>query len=150
MRDGLFVDAEPPLLVTGCCQACDHLHFPRQRTCPYCSSELVDESLIPAGGRLWTHTAVTAAPPGYQGDVPYGFGVVELDEGLRVVGRLTEANPAALSSGQPMALVVVPVHVEDDGRTVVTYAFSPTHSSPTDSSATDSSNSDVRSGDGPR
>lgn len=139
VRHGLFVDAEPPLLVTGRCRGCGNLHFPRQRTCPYCSSELVDESRISGDGRLWAYTAVTAAPPGYQGDVPYGFGVVELDEGLRVVGRLTESDPAALSSGQPMALVVVPLHTDHEGRDVVTYAFSPSSSS----------DSDHRSGDDP-
>jgi len=51
--------------------------------------------------------------------------VVELPEGLRVVTRLTEPDPARLASGQPMAMVVVPVHTGDDGRPVVTYAFSP-------------------------
>ncbi len=130
VRDGLFVDVDPPLLVTGRCRSCGHLHFPHRRTCPYCSSERVDESRVPGRGRLWAHTAVTAAPPGYTGDVPYGFGVVELDEGLRVIGRLTEAEPSLLRRGQPMTLVVVPLHTDDDGRTVVTYAFAPSSAEP--------------------
>jgi uncharacterized OB-fold protein len=75
-------------------------------------------------GRLWTWTAVTTAPPGYRGDVPYGFGVVELPEGLRVIGRLTESDPARLSQGQPMRVVVVPVQVDED-RHVLSYAFAP-------------------------
>jgi uncharacterized OB-fold protein len=69
---------------------------------------------------LWAWTAVTAAPPGYTGDVPYGFGVVELPEGLRVITRLTESDVDALSFGQAMRLTTVPLH--DD---VVTYAFEP-------------------------
>jgi uncharacterized OB-fold protein len=77
-------------------------------------------------GRLWSWTAVTTAPPGYGGDVPYGFGVVELPEGLRVVTRLTEADPSRLSAGRPMELVLVPVGADGDGgRRVVTYAFAP-------------------------
>ncbi len=75
-------------------------------------------------GRLWTWTAVTTAPPGYRGEVPYGFGVVELPEGLRVVGRITEPDPARLSAGQPMRLVVVPVQVDEDGQ-ALSYAFAP-------------------------
>jgi uncharacterized OB-fold protein len=51
--------------------------------------------------------------------------VVELPEGLRVVTRLTEADPGRLHAGQPMRLVLVPVGEDDDGRAVVTYAFSP-------------------------
>jgi uncharacterized OB-fold protein len=68
---------------------------------------------------------VTAAPPGYRGEVPFGFGVVELPEGLRVLSRLTEADPARLRAGQAMALVVVPLHVDDEGRSVTTFAFAP-------------------------
>jgi uncharacterized OB-fold protein len=127
VRSGLFVDGEPPLLVTGRCRDCGRLHFPCQRTCPYCSSDLVDEARLGGRGRLWAYTAVTAPPPGYEGEVPYGFGVVELDEGLRVIGRLTEADPAALRTGQAMSLAVVPLHADDRGRTVVTYAFAPAH-----------------------
>ena len=37
---------------------------------------------------------MTAPPPGYQGEVPYGIGVVELPEGVRVITRLTESDPA--------------------------------------------------------
>ena len=68
---------------------------------------------------------MTAAPPGYRGEVPFGFGVVELPEGLRVITRLTEADPAALRFGQPMRLAIVPLHADDDGTTVTTYAFEP-------------------------
>jgi uncharacterized OB-fold protein len=57
-------------------------------------------------GTLWAWTAVTSAPPGHQGPVPYGFGIVELDRvGLRVVGRLTEPDPSALWYAQPMEAV---------------------------------------------
>ncbi len=57
-----------------------------------------NRSTCPTSGRLWLWTAVTSAPPGYAGPVPYGFGVVELDGvGLRVVGRLTESDPANLA-----------------------------------------------------
>jgi uncharacterized OB-fold protein len=67
---------------------------------------------------------VTAPPPGYEGPVPYGFGVVELEEGLRVITRLTEPDPAKLEAGQAMELVLEPVG-DQDGRRVLTYAFAP-------------------------
>lgn len=129
VRPGLFLDDDPPALVGGRCGRCGRPHFPRSGTCPYCSADDVEEARFGAPGRLWAHTAVTAAPPGYRGEVPFGFGVVELPEGLRVVTRLTEADPGRLRSGQPMALAVVPLHVDDEGRQVVTYAFAPTEAS---------------------
>lgn len=72
-------------------------------------------------GTLWAWTAVTAAPPGYEGDVPYGFGIVELSaDRLRVVTRLTEADPLQLSQGMPMRFTVVAVT-----PAVATWAFEP-------------------------
>ncbi|HML00698.1 MAG TPA: OB-fold domain-containing protein [Acidimicrobiales bacterium] len=120
---GLLVDAEPPALVGGRCAGCGRPHFPSSPMCPYCSSSEVSEERFTGPGQLWAHTAVTAAPPGYSGEVPYGFGVVELPEGIRVVTRLTETDPSRLATGQPMFLVIVPLHVDDEGREVVTYAF---------------------------
>jgi uncharacterized OB-fold protein len=116
VHDKLFTP-EPRLLGSHCAD-CDGHHFPRHETCPYCSSSAVQPTELSSTGTLWSWTAVTAAPPGYNGEVPYGFGVVELPEGIRVITRLTEGDPAALRLGQAMRLVLVPL--ADD---VVTYAF---------------------------
>jgi uncharacterized protein len=68
---------------------------------------------------------VTAPPPGYHGETPFGVGVVELSEGIRVISRLTQSDPALMSAGQPMELCVVPLHTDDEGNEVVTFAFAP-------------------------
>ncbi len=129
VREGLFTDTEPPRLLGSRCGECGRLHFPRHDTCPFCSAVGTRPVELSGTGRLWSWTAVTTAPPGYRGDVPYGFGVVELPEGLRVVSRLTEPDPTRLAAGQPMHMVVVAVRVDDDGHEVTTYAFAP-HAAP--------------------
>ena len=81
----------------------------------------VEEVRLSTEGALWAWTAVTAPPPGYEGPVPYGFGVVELEaEGLRLVTRLTEPDPAELRAGQRMRLVVE--HLPGD---LAIWAFAP-------------------------
>ncbi|HXX90818.1 MAG TPA: OB-fold domain-containing protein [Acidimicrobiales bacterium] len=122
---GLFTEGEAPHLVGARCAACGSHLFPAKPQCPYCSSDDVRETALSSRGVLWAWTAVTAPPPGYRGDVPYGFGVVELPEGIRVLARLTVADPAALEAGQPMDLRIVPLHTDDEGRTVTTFAFAP-------------------------
>jgi uncharacterized OB-fold protein len=57
--------------------------------------------------------------------VPFGFGVVELPEGLRVVTRITETDLAMLRPGLAMRLVVDELFHEDDGTPVLSYAFAP-------------------------
>jgi uncharacterized protein len=125
VRDGLFTDGAPPALLGSRCEACGASHFPRHQTCPYCSVEDPRPVELGRSGTLWSWTAVTAPPPGYIGVTPYGVGVVELPEGIRVITRLTESDPAALTLGCPMQLQIVVLHTDDAGNDVITYAFAP-------------------------
>src|SRR5437763_14569065 len=121
VHQGLFTTE--PRLIGVRCAACGRHLFPRGPLCPYCVSDAVDEAHLSPNGTLWMWTAVTASPPGYQGEVPYGFGVVELPEGVRVISRLTEPDPSALTFGQSVTLQLVRLHTDDDGNDVVTWAF---------------------------
>jgi uncharacterized protein len=125
VHEGLFAeDADgTPRLVGGKCRNCGRHQFPAGSVCPYCGADDVDGALLSRRGTLWAWTAVTAPPPGYRGEVPYGFGVVELPEGLRVLTRLVESDPAALRFGQEVQLELVPLHEDDEGRAVLTWAF---------------------------
>jgi uncharacterized OB-fold protein len=126
VTDGLFVERDDGIHLLGSrCAACGGHHFPVTGVCTYCSSTEVTPVELSREGVLWAFTAVTAAPPGYLGAVPFGFGVVELPEGLRVITLLTESDPARLRLGQPMRLVVHPLGARDDGGAVHTYAFEP-------------------------
>jgi hypothetical protein len=51
--------------------------------------------------------------------------VVQLSDGLRVVTRLTEPDLSRLRPGMPMRLVIAPLHQDDEGRDVLSYAFAP-------------------------
>jgi len=106
-------------LVGGFSPTSGKYHFPLLDTCPYSGATDVARVVLSRDATLWAWTAVTAAPPGYEGPVPYGFGVVELvAERLRVVTRLRTADPAGLAFGQPMTLVADVLPGE-----VVTWAF---------------------------
>lgn len=109
----LHTDADgQAALVGGWSATSGRAHFPPGLLCPWSGADDVEHRLLPRTGTLFAWTAVTAPPPGYEGEVPYGFGIVELSgpelEGsiLRVVGRLTESDPTRLRFGQPMQVVV--------------------------------------------
>jgi uncharacterized protein len=125
VRQGLFTDGEAPALLGSRCSSCGAHHFPRHDTCPYCAAEGPQPVELSATGTLWSWTAVTAPPPGYAGETPFGIGVVELPEGIRVITRLTESDPDTLALGQQMELRVVPLTTDDDGNEVTTFAFAP-------------------------
>jgi uncharacterized OB-fold protein len=123
VRDGLF-SPEGALLGSKCTN-CGSVLFPRSDSCTYCATDDPEPVELSRRGTLWSWTAVTASPPGYQGEVPFGIGIVELPENVRVITRLTESDPAALHAGQSMECRVVRLHADDDGNDVVTYAFEP-------------------------
>jgi uncharacterized OB-fold protein len=127
VHDGLFT-IDPPRLVGGRCEDCGRHHFPRLSTCPYCSGARTVETVLSDHATLWGWTAVTTAPPGYRGDVPFGFGVVELPEGLRVITRLSDPVED-FTFGMPMRLRLAALHTDDEGAQVVTYEFTPTEPS---------------------
>jgi len=123
IHDGLFEfdsDADGSIaLIGGYSPTRGKYHFPLLDTCPYSGARDVQRVALSRDATLWAWTAVTAAPPGYAGPVPYGFGVVELvHEQLRVITRLRESDPARLAFGQPLTLVADEL---PDG--VVTWAF---------------------------
>jgi uncharacterized protein len=126
VREGLFTDRH---LVGGRCGACERYHFPTAGICPYCGSDDTASVELSDTGTLWGWTAVTAAALGFRGEVPFGFGVVELPEGIRVISRIEETDPARLSFGMPVRFALAPLHTDDDGAQVVTYAFVPAHAS---------------------
>jgi uncharacterized OB-fold protein len=126
VHEGLFVERpEGARLIGGVCAACGRQHFPRLTSCPYCAAADCEEKLLGPRGSLFLYTVVVNRPPGYRGELPFGFGVVELPEGIRLIGRLTEPRLDRLRLGMPMRVVVAPLHTDDEGRQVVSYAFAP-------------------------
>jgi acetyl-CoA acetyltransferase/uncharacterized OB-fold protein len=128
LRAGLFTSIDEPedaALLGGRCGRCEGHHFPAQEVCPYCFADGCSAVRLSRTASLYAHTTIAKAPPGYTGPVPYGFGVVELPERLRIVTRLTEADAARLQQGMPMRLVVEPLFVDEHGREVWSYAFAP-------------------------
>jgi uncharacterized OB-fold protein len=91
----------------------------------------MEEHLLPRRGTLWTWTTQDFLPkePYASGETnetfrPYGVGLVQLGDEVRVEARLTEADPAKLDFGMEVQLVVVPFR-DDGDTTVVTFAFEP-------------------------
>ena len=103
--------------------------FPRQGSCPRCTSEDVRERLLSPRGTLWTWTVQCFPPksppyavaPGEDFE-PYAVGYVELPGEVRVETRLTEVDPGELEIGAPMQLTLIPAP-GDSGT--LTFAFRP-------------------------
>jgi uncharacterized OB-fold protein len=122
--------AEEPQLIGGRCGACAAVVFPQQGSCPRCGAQEMARHLLPRRGTLWTFTTQEFLPkePYASGETaetfrPYGVGLVQLGDEVRVEGRLTEGDASKLRIGMAVQLVIVPFRVEPDGTEILTYAF---------------------------
>jgi uncharacterized OB-fold protein len=133
VAEGIFTwPADDPQLIGSKCADCGIITFPAQDSCPRCASMSMTEERLARRGRLWAWTTQEFPPPSppYAGPtgrdfVPFGVGYVVLPGEVKVETRLTEADPAVLTPGMDMELVLVPFRTDDDGDEVVTFAFRP-------------------------
>src|SRR5215471_1897816 len=134
VADRLFTwPAAEPRLIGGRCAACGQVGFPAGAGCERCGGTEVTDTLLPERGTLWTFTTQNFRPPSppYDGSdtaetfQPYAVGYVDLGGEVMVEARLTEADPARLTIGQQMRLVIVPYTSRADGTEVTTFAFAP-------------------------
>ena len=101
-----------PVLLGSQCRRCGTVSFPRQGTCPRCTSTDVEERRLARRGTLWSWTVQRFRPksPPYTGPEefePYGVGYIELPGEVRVEARLTEADPDRLHIGMEMELTLI-------------------------------------------
>jgi uncharacterized protein len=92
----------------------------------------MEERRLPRRGTLVTWTTQEFVPKlPYAGSEspeqfePFGVGLVQLGDDVRVEARLTERDPARLQFGMEMQLTMVPLYVDKDEGEVLTFAFAP-------------------------
>lgn len=123
---------EYPQLIGSSCGACAATVFPTQSHCPKCSKAEMSDVLLPRRGTViaWTTQGFAPGAP-YAGPtgkdfVPFGVGLVQLGDVVRVEGRLTENDPEKLQFGMEVELTFIPFATDADGNEIVTFAFQPT------------------------
>lgn len=101
--------------------------FPKSSTCPNpeCDVKQVEEALLSRQGKLASFTVQRYKPPLFDLEPfsPYAIGLVELPEGINIVGVLTTME--GLKIGMGMELVIAPAYVKD-GNEIMTWKFKPT------------------------
>jgi uncharacterized OB-fold protein len=124
--------AEEPRLIGGRCRDCSATTFPVQSRCPRCGHAAMEELLLPRRGTLiaWTTQGFPPVVP-YAGDAtgksfePFGVGLVQLDDVVRVESKLTESSPDKLATGMEVELAIIPFYVDEAGDEIMTFAFAP-------------------------
>ncbi|HNA50659.1 MAG TPA: OB-fold domain-containing protein [Mycobacterium sp.] len=122
---------ENPQLIGSKCASCSAVVFPRQDRCPHCSAGGMSAVKLPRKGTLVAWTTQGFAPgapyigPAGKDFVPFGVGLVQLDDVVRVEARLTESDPEKLKWGMDVELTMIPFATDAEGNEIITFAFQP-------------------------
>ncbi len=125
VAEDLFRDsADGPALVGTRCTSCGAHYFPKSLSCrnPGCDAKAVEETLLGRRGTLYSYTVQGYRPPALFGMdpwEPYALGLVELPEGLRVMGMLTGCPLEEIRIDMPVELTVEALYTDDEGRDVL-------------------------------
>lgn len=113
------------------CQKCGVLFVPPRSICIKCYSNEMEWVEMKGKGKLAAFTCIAIGPPfmikeGYDRQHPYISGVVELEEGVRVVARIEGVDgskPETIKIGTPLQVEFLHSGEENNSRTFM--AFKP-------------------------
>jgi uncharacterized OB-fold protein len=80
-------------LMGSACKKCGFQTFPPRADCPECLAGEFEFKEYSGRGKLFTHTLISAAPTGFDDVAPYTLGVVELEEGGRLLAWIGDTIP---------------------------------------------------------
>jgi uncharacterized OB-fold protein len=103
------------------CKKCGEIYFPPRADCTKCMSNDMEWRSYSGKGKLVTFTTIHAAPTGFDDIAPYTIGVVDLQEGGRLLAWVEGVKPEELRIG--MELTAIPQIMEDIEELKVVYVL---------------------------
>lgn len=119
-------------LIGNKCRSCGEVFFPARVCCRHCSSEDMEEFIIPTVGKLYSFTTIRVRPPHSIMQVPYVVGLVEVAGGEKVKTLIDVKDQSELKIGMDVELIidvigkmVEPMGVIKPGQEVLGWKFRP-------------------------
>jgi uncharacterized OB-fold protein len=124
--DFFAMGAEGPMTVGSKCRSCGRVYFPKKTICIDCW-EKGNMDVVPLSrrGKLALFTVATMSLLGL--DTPYACGYVDLPEGVRLFGLLTDCEPFEdkLKLDMEVEMVIEKMMTNDFGEDIYAYKFRP-------------------------
>jgi len=105
------------------CEVCGKTYFPLRKICPNCRREGKLSPIKFAGrGKVYSYSVVRNAPEGFEIFTPYVIGLVELEEGPKLLSQIVDCNPEDVYIGMPLEATFR--KLKADGKEgVISYSF---------------------------
>ena len=99
---GFFAEVRAGRLTGIRCRECGEVAIPPKELCATCGKHAWDTVPLKGEGTIASYTVIRVAPRGHTGETPYAVAVVQLSEGISLLGRLVEVPLESLRAGLPV------------------------------------------------
>ena len=105
------------------CETCGKLYFPSRKICPTCRRLGRPKSVKFSGkGTVFSYSVVRNAPEGFELFTPYVIGLIQLEEGPKLLCQIVDCNPEDMHIGMPVETVFRKLRV-DGKEGLISYSF---------------------------
>ncbi|MEM2528444.1 MAG: Zn-ribbon domain-containing OB-fold protein [Ignisphaera sp.] len=108
------------------CKKCNHAFYPPKPSCPYCGHHETENISLPRRGRVVSWTIEYTVPEGYREYAPIIVGLIELENGAKVVAPIVDIDVDRIHEGMYVEAVLRKIF-EDGAEGIIVYGikFSP-------------------------
>lgn len=107
------------------CGVCEKIFFPPRVVCDNCGRKSINQMKafqLKGVGTLMTFSVVHDPPRGFETQIPYVVGIIEMDEGVKLAAQIVDCDPKEVKIG--MRVKDVFRKVREDGKAgVIHYAY---------------------------
>ncbi len=108
------------------CRKCGQEYFPPVNICKKCRSDQLKEKEMPRNGTLLSYTMQRESLAGFEDQEPMIFGLVKLENGVKIVSQLVDVPYESLKEGLKVRAVFRRVRTDgDSGQIFYGYKFGP-------------------------
>ena len=103
LKEGIIGDKDGTPALTGrLCGDCGKKFFPPAELCPYCASDKLETVFLEDEVTVLAATTTRAPVPPY--DPPFTLAVVDMEDGIRTIGRVEKEEEVKIKKGDKLAV----------------------------------------------
>ena len=109
-------------LEAGKCKKCGKVYFPPRIICAECKSQEFETVNLQREGKLLTYTIIRVAPSQFVDQAPYAMGIVELNDGVKILSQIVDCDLDKLEIGQKVRIEFRKIYQEGEAG-IICYGY---------------------------
>jgi len=109
-------------LEAGKCKKCGKVYFPPRIICAECKSQEFETINLQREGKILTYTIIRVAPSQFVDQAPYAMGIVELNDGVKILSQIADCELDKLEIGQKVRIEFRKIYQEGEAG-IICYGY---------------------------